>query len=76
MVGRGVLVGVGVVGGVRFWSGDVAKKNTLVFSFLGGTVVVKTWQKKKPHDRVRGFAKVDDETLDDVLYNERTDSLL
>ena len=25
MVGRGVLVGVGVVGGVRFWSGDVLR---------------------------------------------------
>ena len=50
MVGRGVLVGVGVVGGVGL---EMWQKNILVFSFMGGIVVVNIWQKKRPHDRVR-----------------------
>ena len=58
------------------WRRSVLVWRCVAFSFLGGTVVVKTWRKKRPHDRVRGFAKVHDETLDDVLCNERTDSQL
>ena len=73
MVGRGVLVGVGVVGavGLEMW------QKTPLCSPLWVALLSSTYGRRKKTARQSSldWPQVHDETLDDVLYKERTDFL-